>query len=52
MYYGHDCQIESSQCIIREITEFHQNILGVFFFVLPLFHALDFYIGSFHQKFG
>jgi hypothetical protein len=26
--------------------------LGFFFFVQPLFHALNFYIGSFHQKFG
>ena len=44
------CRILSSQCIIQEITEFLLNILASFF-VQPLFHALNFYIGRFHKKF-
>ena len=38
MSNGLDCRIESSQCIIRQITTFLQNILTSFFFK-SLFHA-------------
>jgi hypothetical protein len=50
MSFGHNCRFRSSQCNIREITEILMNILASFF-VQSLFCALNFYFGSFHQKF-
>ena len=51
MSLGHNCRFGSSQCDNREIMEILMNILASFF-VLPLFCALNFYFGSFHQNFG
>ena len=50
MSLGHNCHLRSSQCNIWEITEILMNMLASFF-VQPLFCALNFYFGSFHQKF-
>ena len=50
MSHGDDCRLLSSQCNIREITEILMDIL-VYFFIQPLFPALNFCIGIFHGKF-
>ena len=50
MYLGHKCQFLSIQCNIWEITEILMDIL-VSFFIQPLFPALNFYIGIFHEIF-
>ena len=50
MSFGHNCWFRSSQCNIREIMEILMNILASFF-IQPLFCVLNFYFGSFHQKF-